>query len=282
MDRFLYFRTEATDANDDATGDSAIFPASSLIAMEPTTDSELTMYFSVDDVASSVILNLTAANTHLVASRAITHSISTGKVYNSNKALPHLIIIANDDSGGTEYLEGSGIASCGAIRTAAVGAVTSYRFPDMGSGNVAPTVLGAAGELAVNTHHTCAITAARAYTIPRASTSNKGDWITVLYLANIANATIHTYTVNAADAQLALGSNLRVTGEDDDRIAVIDTSVANDDGVKITGRTNGDGGIGTYLRFVNTTGNVNGWAVDCVVEGQGARTIPSADTLLTS
>ena len=282
MDRFLYFRTEATDANDDATGDSAIFPASSLIAMEPTTDSELTMYFSVDDVASSVILNLTAANTHLVASRAITHSISTGKVYNSNKALPHLIIIANDDSGGTEYLEGSGIASCGAIRTAAVGAVTSYRFPDMGSGNVAPTVLGAAGELAVNTHHTCAITAARAYTIPRASTSNKGDWITVLYLANIANATIHTYTVNAADAQLALGSNLRVTGEDDDRIAVIDTSVANDDGVKITGRTNGDGGIGTYLRFVNTTGNVNGWAVDCVVEGQGSRTIPPSDTFFTS
>ena len=27
--KYLYFRTEATDANDDAAGDSAVFPASS-------------------------------------------------------------------------------------------------------------------------------------------------------------------------------------------------------------------------------------------------------------
>ena len=115
MERFLYFRAEATTANDDATGDSAIFPASSLIAMEPTTDSALTMYFSVDGVASSVILNLTTANTHLTASKAITHSISTGKSFTNKRYLPALIIIANDTTGATEYLEGSGIASCGAI-----------------------------------------------------------------------------------------------------------------------------------------------------------------------
>ena len=34
--KYLYFRTEATDANDDATGDSALFPVSSLMGMQPT------------------------------------------------------------------------------------------------------------------------------------------------------------------------------------------------------------------------------------------------------
>ena len=36
--KFLYFRTEATDADDDVAGDSALFPASSLMGMQPTSD----------------------------------------------------------------------------------------------------------------------------------------------------------------------------------------------------------------------------------------------------
>ena len=43
--KYLYFRTEATDANDDATGDSALFPALSLMGMQPTSDTALTLYF---------------------------------------------------------------------------------------------------------------------------------------------------------------------------------------------------------------------------------------------
>ena len=43
--KYLYFRTEATDANDDAAGDSALFPASSLTGMQPTSDTALTLYF---------------------------------------------------------------------------------------------------------------------------------------------------------------------------------------------------------------------------------------------
>ena len=84
--------------------------------MQPTGDSVLTMYFSVDGVRSSVVLNLTTANTHLTAIKAITHSITTGRSFTNNSYLPAVIIVANDDSGGTEYLEGSGIASCGTIK----------------------------------------------------------------------------------------------------------------------------------------------------------------------
>ena len=131
MERFLYFRTEATDANDDATGDSACFPASSLMGMQPTADSVLTLYFKsmvrrtpsgneADDQVNfdnhdRVALNLTTANTHLAAMQAITHAIATGVIFGSNATVPILIIVANDDSGGTEYLSGSGIANCAGI-----------------------------------------------------------------------------------------------------------------------------------------------------------------------
>ena len=127
-ERFLYFRTEATDADDDATGDSACWPISSLAGMQPTGDSALTLSFkpmvrrdptgSVDHANSldnhdSVILNLTTANTHLTAIRAITIEINKANFSDG------IIVVANDDSGGTEYLSGSGITSCGAITVAA-------------------------------------------------------------------------------------------------------------------------------------------------------------------
>ena len=115
MERYLYFRTQATDADDDGLRESACYSSSSLVGMQPTGDSVLTMYFSVDGVKSSVVLNLTTANTHITAIQAITHSIATGRSFTNNKYLPAVIIVANDDSGGTEYLEGSGIASCGTI-----------------------------------------------------------------------------------------------------------------------------------------------------------------------
>tara|TARA_R110001592_G_C12829191_1_gene719743 strand:- start:3 stop:656 length:654 start_codon:yes stop_codon:yes gene_type:complete len=115
MERFLYFRTEATDASDDARTNSACYPASSLVSMQPTGDTILALDFLVDGESSTVLLNLTAANTHITAIQAITHSITTGKSFTNKRYLPALIIVANDDSGGTEYLEGSGIASCGTI-----------------------------------------------------------------------------------------------------------------------------------------------------------------------
>jgi len=125
--KYLYFRTEATDANDDAAGDSALFPASSLMGMQPTSDTALTLYFksmlrgsgnegAADALANldnndSVILTI-SANTHLVAMTAIANAINDDN-------LPAVIVVANDDSGGTEYLAGSGVTACGTISVAA-------------------------------------------------------------------------------------------------------------------------------------------------------------------
>jgi len=124
--KYLYFRTEATDADDDARGDSACWPASSLMGMQPNADSELALYFkpmtrrdptgSVDSAASldnhdSVILTLTTANTHIAVMKTISNAIG-------NPAGKKFIVVANDDSGGTEYL--SGISACGTITSLAV------------------------------------------------------------------------------------------------------------------------------------------------------------------
>ena len=126
MEKYLYFRREATDADDDGAENSALFPASSLTGMQPTADASLTLYFksmlrrdptgSVDATASldnndSVIVTI-PVNTHLTAMTAITNAIANP---NGNS----IIIVANDDSGGTEYLASSGITSCGAITVAA-------------------------------------------------------------------------------------------------------------------------------------------------------------------
>jgi len=125
--KYLYFRTEATDANDDATGDSALFPASSLMGMQPTSDTALTLYFksmlrgSGNEGAADALANLdnndsviltVSANTHLVAMKAIVEAIN-------NDNYPAFLVIANDDSGGTEYLAGSGVSACGTISVAA-------------------------------------------------------------------------------------------------------------------------------------------------------------------
>ena len=123
--KYLYFRTEATDANDDATGDSALFPVSSLMGMQPTSDTALTLYFksmlrgSGNEGAGDALANLDnndsviltiSANTHLIAMKTIIEATN-----NSNL---DVIIIANNDSGGTEYLAGSGVTACGTISVA--------------------------------------------------------------------------------------------------------------------------------------------------------------------
>ena len=124
--KYLYFRTQATDADDDATGDSALFPASSLMGMQPTSDTALTLYFksmlrgSGNEGAGDALANLDnndsviltiSANTHLVAMKAIIEAIN-------NDNFPAVIVVANDDSGGTEYLAGSGVSACGTISVA--------------------------------------------------------------------------------------------------------------------------------------------------------------------
>ena len=73
---YLYFRTQATLADDDASSDSAMFPLSRLTGMHPTADDTLALHFlpqirnngdgQADDFTNNdkVIVSLSAVNTH--------------------------------------------------------------------------------------------------------------------------------------------------------------------------------------------------------------------------
>ena len=45
MEKYLYFRTQATAGNDDASDDSCMFPLSHLCGMVPSADDTLNIYF---------------------------------------------------------------------------------------------------------------------------------------------------------------------------------------------------------------------------------------------
>jgi hypothetical protein len=136
MNKFLYFRTVADEANDGVTGlktstpSSFMFPADTLTAMQPTSDTALTLYFSsalnnnnaVGGLRDTVVLNVSQGDIFEVMS-AITDAIA-------NPARGHsdgFIVIADDvvttDSATTakanltvnaQYAHAS-ITSCGAI-----------------------------------------------------------------------------------------------------------------------------------------------------------------------
>ena len=124
QEKYLYFRAQTTDADDDAATDSACFPVSSFMGMQPGSDTVLTLFFknmvrgsgnSGFDMGETTVANVEnydyvqlviPANTHIVAMKAIAKAIAGG-----SRSEP-FIVIANNDSGGTEYLAGSGITSC--------------------------------------------------------------------------------------------------------------------------------------------------------------------------
>ena len=106
-------------------------------------------------------------------------------------------------------------------------------------------------------------------TIPSAAAGKAGDWITVFYDVAAGDTSAHTYTTTT-DTTFSLGSTIRTAGGSHaDRIPRADIAVAADNVITITGATNGDGGQGTYLKFVNLTGAAQGWAAEVYVTAQG-------------
>lgn len=132
MEKYLYFRTVADEANDGVTGlktnnpSSFLFPANTLTAIQPTGDGALTLYFepalAEGSVRDSVVLNVTEGD-HFEVMEAITSAIANPARGHNNG----FIVIADDvvttDSATSslndlvvpaEYIHPS-ITSCGAI-----------------------------------------------------------------------------------------------------------------------------------------------------------------------
>ena len=146
MENYLYFRTQATLAQDDDVAQSGLFPVSSFLGMHPASDTTLTLFFKprlLVDSTSSVALNqdtdLTTVSTlQTLASKTESDSVVLVVTANKHKEVMQAICntmtqsqagfinVADDLTGSTSYLHPN-ITSCGGITIetgATVGAPT--------------------------------------------------------------------------------------------------------------------------------------------------------------
>ena len=120
-EKYLYFRTQATLADDDARGDSAMYPLSSLQGMHPSADDTLNIFFKPmipvqhDDQNASVInadyvvVTLSTVNTHIDVIDRLS------KLFSNQVHAEGFISVADDQ---TSKYAVAGIAGLSTISTA--------------------------------------------------------------------------------------------------------------------------------------------------------------------
>lgn len=284
--KWLYFATQADEANLDGADDAACLPADNLVSISPTANNRVTMYFKAvgnnDPLGAydNVVLETIVGDAFEVANELV-------KFINGNPHSDGFITIADDvvtqdpgDATISAVYAHPSITGVNAINVTTIFAYGNSSLNSLskpwGVGTIAVQP-GDTATLAVNTHYRFGTGTALAYNIPSAAAGRAGDWISVLYTARINNSVAHTFTTTT-DANYLAGSIIRVTPGSSARSGFIDVSTTDDNILRITGADDGDGGIGTRLMFRNMTGEVNGWAVECVVEGEDDNSAASAST----
>ena len=112
MEKYLYFRTQATLANDDASSDSFCVPLSSFLGMHPSADTQLKLFFipqirisgGIDNNqdftnADSVIMVLREANTHKAAMRNLVKAFNKASNFGSESSDSDFIVVGDDLEG---------------------------------------------------------------------------------------------------------------------------------------------------------------------------------------
>ena len=277
--RMLFFRTQADEANVNGIDDQLCVSADRFVSMSPASATTLDLLFRS-------VKNNELSNNSQLAYDKVTLTVTQGDLQEVMDALvqlfnkgPHsngFIVVADDctttDSAtsaladltiATKYAHPS-ISGVASITVAAKS--YAHLLPSMTSGG-ASTVISNGLDLAVNTNYH-SIAGNCAMTIPSAAAGKAGDWITVRYITVITDGNTHSYTTNAADATFTAGSCVtRVGGGVASGVDVSDGSAKNI--LTLDGDTNGDGGIGTIVKFINQTGTTDGWAVEAITYNQG-------------
>ena len=128
MEKYLYFRTQATIADDDDSAQSACFPLSSFVGMHPTSDTALTLFFKPqirnagDGQDGNVVNNdsvvlTVGTNDHKDAMQALIKALYKDEGFNVDGA-DNFVVVADDLSTNTKYLV-SEVTAVGAITIAA-------------------------------------------------------------------------------------------------------------------------------------------------------------------
>ena len=136
IDKYLYFRTQADQDDDDGIDDSLYLPARQITALVPTSTTALTIFFEsmyndqggTDDevvISDSVIVNCTAGRVkqvmeHLVRAINSNHLYGDGIIVVADDVTTTYLTssAAADETVGAKILD-SGITTCGAITIAA-------------------------------------------------------------------------------------------------------------------------------------------------------------------
>ena len=287
--KWLYFAKQADEVNLNGIDDVACLPAENLISIAPSANNRVTLKFKSvkqngDRVAAdTVILETIVGDAFEVANEIV-------RYINSGQPTDGFITIADDtvttDSAVTAladlnipaiYAHPSitGVDSIN-IGTAYILADSAASDLHVGLGTSLSTGANDA-LLPVNQLLKMDIAGARDYRIPSAADGRAGDWIDVLYTAAMTGGVAHTYTSLVGD--FLVGSVLRVPSGEGARESFIDVSVSGDNVLTFTGLAEGDGGIGTRVRFINRNGKAGGWAVHAVLESQGNSTAATADSV---
>jgi hypothetical protein len=120
MEKYLYFRTTATLADDDDTAQSLVVKASDFRGAQPTSDTAVTLYFNpviaLHDEASNAVVNsdTVVLNTGTNNAKQVFAGIAAA-ISGANFQSQAMITVADDVNG--IYLDG--IATCGAIAVTA-------------------------------------------------------------------------------------------------------------------------------------------------------------------
>jgi hypothetical protein len=128
MEKYLYFRTQATIGDDDDSAQSACFPLSSFVGMHPTSDTALTLFFKPqirnagDGQDGNVVNNdsvvlTVGTNDHKDAMQALIKALYREEGFNVDGA-DNFVVVADDLSTNTKYLV-SEVTAVGAITIAA-------------------------------------------------------------------------------------------------------------------------------------------------------------------
>ena len=128
MEKYLYFRTQATIGDDDDSAQSACFPLSSFVGMHPTSDTALTLFFKPqirnagDGQDGNVVNNdsvvlTVGTNDHKDAMQALIKALYREEGFNLDGA-DNFVVVADDLSTNTKYLV-SEVTAVGAITIAA-------------------------------------------------------------------------------------------------------------------------------------------------------------------
>jgi len=121
MDKYLYFRTQATIGDDDDIAQSVMHAASTFVGGYPTSDTALTLKFrSLNNVNADADSTPVIADTVVLTVGTNVHKAALQDIVAAINAHPNgdpFIVVADDLSTAPSYI-GSNITACAAITTA--------------------------------------------------------------------------------------------------------------------------------------------------------------------